>query len=1070
VSNVLVVDDNATNRKLVASLLSFEGHTVIEAADGAEALQAARLQKPDLIISDILMPSMDGYEFVRQLRADLPLARTPVIFYTANYHQREAEALAIRCQVERVIVKPCGPADFLSAVDSVLAAGAQSHALTPADFDIEHLRLLTDKLAHTANDLHTVNARLRALTDLSVQLLSEHEPQALFNRMCEGAHHLLQARVCALALTEREGTHGLSATCGLKLATGPPPLEADAGLLGTMLHSPRSFRMVGDELAAANSGLPTAYGPAHSLLAAPIASPSRTYGWICVLDKRDATEFSMDDQRLLTVLAAQAGRIYENGNLFKAVQNYAAELIVEMGERERAVTELLASEVRLRELAETIQDVLFVVTPDLRELIYLSPAYARVWGRPEAELRARPQCWTEYVHPDDRHATLRAQQRIADNLPTPGQLEFRIVRPDGVVRWIQWRVFGICDSSGVVIRAVGVCSDVTERNQAEAKVRHLNRVLAMLSGINSLIVRAEDRATLLNETCRLAISPGMFRGAWCGLVDEMGTIGAAAASGALVELFPDLRQHLDNDDNPIASVMNSAAPLICNDLRASPSAGTWSRVLVEHGYFALVGLPLVLSDKVIGCLLLVSHERDIFDFDEMALLKEMAGDISFALDHIQKAEQLNYLAYYDALTGMPNRSLFVDRLTQLASRPSTGLAYFAVIIVDPERFSVFNDTVGRTAGDELLRKMAHRLANCLGADDLLGRVGSDQFAATLTGIRSALDIPRMIEELWNKWLGSPFLVAEQQVRLTVHAGVAVFPDDGQNAEDLLRNAGIALKRAKDSGRTFAAYTARLTEEVAERVSLEKNLRDALEREEFVLHYQPKVDLETRRVHGTEALIRWNSPTLGTVSPAKFIPMLEESGLIIEVGAWVMRQAILDRTLWLERGLNAPRVAVNVSTLQLRRDDFVRTLTHILRHSGSDPGLDIEVTESLLMQDVQENLEKLTSIRELGVRIALDDFGTGFSSLSYLARLPVHTLKIDRSFISVMLDDPSAMTLVSTIISLARALKLETVAEGVELEEQAKILRLLQCDQMQGFLICRPLPFDAMTAYLSRSRN
>jgi EAL domain-containing protein (putative c-di-GMP-specific phosphodiesterase class I) len=237
----------------------------------------------------------------------------------------------------------------------------------------------------------------------------------------------------------------------------------------------------------------------------------------------------------------------------------------------------------------------------------------------------------------------------------------------------------------------------------------------------------------------------------------------------------------------------------------------------------------------------------------------------------------------------------------------------------------------------------------------------------------------------------------------------------------------------------------------------------------VLHYQPKVDVASRRIEGVEALIRWQNPELGLVPPMKFIPLLEETGMIIEVGTWALRQASLDRELWRERRLNAPRIAVNVSTVQLQRSDFVRTVANVLKLSGNEPGLDIEVTESLIMNDPDGNIAKLRAICELGVRIAIDDFGTGYSSLAYLTRLPAQTLKIDRSFITAMLDDPGAMTLVSTIISLAHSLKLTVVAEGVESEEQAKFLRLLRCDQMQGYLISRPLSFEDMTAYLARSR-
>jgi EAL domain-containing protein (putative c-di-GMP-specific phosphodiesterase class I) len=335
----------------------------------------------------------------------------------------------------------------------------------------------------------------------------------------------------------------------------------------------------------------------------------------------------------------------------------------------------------------------------------------------------------------------------------------------------------------------------------------------------------------------------------------------------------------------------------------------------------------------------------------------------------------------------------------------------------------------------------------------------------ITGLRSPTDLLRIVEELWKAWLGLSYKVGDREVRVSAKAGVAMHPSDGHDAGTLLGRAETALSTAKASGTPLAAYTARLSEQFKERVTLEHSLQRALEREEFALYYQPKVDLDKRSLQGVEALMRWRSPDLGLVSPDRFIPLLEESGLIVEAGAWAMRQATLDRSRWRELGLPAPRVAVNVSVVQLLRDDFVRTVSRAVHLAGSDPGLDIEVTESHIMEDIEKNLVKLAAIRDLGVRIALDDFGTGFSSLAYVAKLPVHTVKVDRSFVAGMLTDSGAMTLVSTVISLAHALKLETVAEAVEVEEQAKMLRLLRCDQMQGYLISKPLPFDDLTNFL-----
>jgi EAL domain-containing protein (putative c-di-GMP-specific phosphodiesterase class I) len=313
--------------------------------------------------------------------------------------------------------------------------------------------------------------------------------------------------------------------------------------------------------------------------------------------------------------------------------------------------------------------------------------------------------------------------------------------------------------------------------------------------------------------------------------------------------------------------------------------------------------------------------------------------------------------------------------------------------------------------------------------------------------------------------GPPYRVAGQEITIAARVGISMFPGDGADADTLFRNAEAALKKAKATGERYLFYAQQMTERVAEKLTLESKLRRALEKEEFVLHYQPKVDLETRSIVGVEALIRWQSPDLGLVAPFKFIPLLEETGLILQVGAWALTRAALDHRSWVEQKLKAPRVAVNVSQIQLRQRDFVAVVEQAIMDGIAPTGIDLEITESLVMEDVQTNIDKLKAVRGLGVKIAIDDFGTGYSSLGYLAKLPVQSLKIDRSFIITMENDPNAMTLVSTIISLAHSLRLKVIAEGVETEGQAKFLRLLRCDEMQGYLFSKPLPLEQVTALL-----
>jgi EAL domain-containing protein (putative c-di-GMP-specific phosphodiesterase class I) len=322
----------------------------------------------------------------------------------------------------------------------------------------------------------------------------------------------------------------------------------------------------------------------------------------------------------------------------------------------------------------------------------------------------------------------------------------------------------------------------------------------------------------------------------------------------------------------------------------------------------------------------------------------------------------------------------------------------------------------------------------------------------------------MLREIFSQ----PFELGSSEIRISAKVGAASFPIDGEDAETLLRSAEAALRRAKESGDKYVLHVPEITARSVEKLTMEMKLRRAIERDEFVLHYQPKVELITRRIAGAEALIRWQTPE-GLVPPMQFIPLMEETGLILEAGTWALRKAVADHDVWRRQGLKTPRVAVNVSAIQMRSRDFVHTIATAIGRGAMPPGIDLEITESLLMEDIDGNIRKLQQLRELGIEIAIDDFGVGYSSLSYLARLPVQTLKIDRSFLAAILDESDTMMLVQTIISLAHSLKLKVIAEGVESEEQAKLLRLLGCDEMQGYLISRPVPFEQMSALLERER-
>lgn len=609
------------------------------------------------------------------------------------------------------------------------------------------------------------------------------------------------------------------------------------------------------------------------------------------------------------------------------------------------------------------------------------------------------------------------------------------------------------------------------RTEAENKIRRQNRIYSVLSGINTLIVRVQEQDELFREACRIAVDQGGFRIAWIGIVERAArrvrpVAWAGAEQGFLDATHDRYSLSTDNPDarSLVAQAIMAKQPSIANDLR-NDSRILFKQEHAERGVESLAVLPLIVTDEVIGALVLHSEERDFFDDDEVKLLVELAGDIAFALDHLEKKKKLNYLAYYDSLTGLANRTLFLERLSQFISLAVNAQHKLAVAILDIERFKTINDTLGRHAGDQLLKQVAERFAAIAKDPATLARIGADQFAIVLPKLKAETDLIRLAESRLRESFAASFRIAETDLRLSARVGVALFPDYGPDADTLLRNAESALKKAKEAGERYVFYSREMGARMAGKLALENQLREALEKEQFVLYYQPKVDLEHRRIVGVEALIRWMSPELGLVPPVRFIPLLEETGLIMEVGSWALHRASLDHRHWIEARLQAPRVAVNVSAIQLRQSNFVAVVEQAVMEGVAPTGIDLEITESLIMDDVHGTIQKLENLQGLGIRVAIDDFGTGYSSLAYLAMLPVHSLKIDRSFIITMLKDANKMTLVRTLIELAHSLNLKVVAEGVDEEEQAKVLRLLRCDEMQGYLFSKPLPRDELAALL-----
>ncbi len=619
---------------------------------------------------------------------------------------------------------------------------------------------------------------------------------------------------------------------------------------------------------------------------------------------------------------------------------------------------------------------------------------------------------------------------------------------------------------------LGIIRDITGRKLEELKLERANRLYSVLSGINELIVREGDRVRLLREACRIAFERGNFPLVWVGEVDESRlVIPLVAWVGEASDYREKIEQLLREQPSPGSSMddaVTAAKVIVVNDIASDPRIMIRGDAL-ESGFKSLVILPLSVDGSVVALFTIYAEQTGFFDEEELAMLVELSNDISFALDHIQKSERLEYLAYYDALTGLANRSLLLERLEQNMRSAASGGFSLALILLDLERFKKINDSLGQPAGDELLRQVAGWLTQNAADASLMAHLEADRFALVIPEARNESHVARILEMVVDALQDHSFHLEGSTFRIAAKFGVSMFPSDGVNAATVYQNAESALKNAKLGGNRYLFYAREMSEKVASELKLENQLRHALENDEFELYYQPKIARATGCLVGVEALLRWNDPRSGQVLPGRIIPILEETGLIHEVGRWALRQAIADCQRFRKAGLASIRVAVNVSPLQLHNKDFVDQVAHAVgANADAAEGLELELTESMVMQDLEHSIASLNAIRLMGVRIAIDDFGTGFSSLSCLTRLPLDTLKIDQSFVAAMVDGPDGEAIVSTVIALANSLKLDVIAEGVEREVEAHALSVLGCDVMQGYLFGRPMPFDALMARFSNT--
>jgi diguanylate cyclase (GGDEF)-like protein/PAS domain S-box-containing protein len=492
-----------------------------------------------------------------------------------------------------------------------------------------------------------------------------------------------------------------------------------------------------------------------------------------------------------------------------------------------------------------------------------------------------------------------------------------------------------------------------------------------------------------------------------------------------------------------------------DDLHARLRSGAISSFKLEKRYMRKDGTPVW-----VGLTIAMKRNRAGAPAYDISVVEDISA-------RKRAEERIQYLATHDGLTGLPNRAMFGQLLNLAVETSRRYDRKFAVLFIDLDRFKVINDTLGHEAGDVLLREMAARLRECLRASDVVARLGGDEFVVLVQEVGDVGQVSMVARNILSAVM-KPVVILGQECRVTASIGVCMHPEEGQDEQSVMKNADMAMYLAKEEGKNnYQFYSNRMKAHSIERLALETNLRRALELEELALAYQAKVNFSTGEITGVEALLRWNSPQLGTVSPAQFIPLAEETGLIVPIGRWVLRTACEQNVAWQKAGLPPVKMSVNLSMRQLNDEGLTREIETVLRETGMDPSLlELEITESMIMHNAERAVKILSTIKALGVRLAIDDFGTGYSSLAHLKRFPIDTLKVDRSFIREIPSDAEDRAIAEAIIAMGKTLSLTVVAEGVETPEQQAFLSERACDEMQGYYFSTPVPAQEFASLLS----
>lgn len=706
-------------------------------------------------------------------------------------------------------------------------------------------------------------------------------------------------------------------------------------------------------------------------------------------------------EKLLSILLPSQGIVYHIFDIFYSLAKIMLLLFL-LGLIYKTTKELRQSKQKLNSIFDTLDVAIW--SHDLKsDILLITQGIEKLYGRSLNEFYQDHNLWKKVIFPEDRYVLDEREQKFLAGEPVTSV--YRIIRPDGEVRWIQDRGIPKLDENGAFVDFTSVLFDITDRKESEDRYRSL---VEMSPDIIAVI--SNEKIDYINE-------------AGCKLV---GASRPDEIIGQSIFKFTDPKE------------INYIRKLI-QDIFDKKSTKRF-----EFQVFGLDGHSIEVEMSTMP-----------IQYEGRRAIQIVGRDIT---ERKRAEKTIHKMAFYDALTGLPNRNKLRQHLNKLLTNP--GNQMLAVLFLDLDRFKIINDTKGHSTGDLLLQKVAKRLKSAVPSDGLVSRLGGDEFIILIEDIdkKKVTEIAKRILDAFH----APIEIDQQEFFVTPSIGISIYPTDGEDEETLIKYADTAMYLAKERGKNnFQFYSSNLDDLTSRKMEIENGLRKALEQNQLMLHYQPQVELATGKIVGVEALIRWKHHELGMISPSEFIPLAEETGLIVPLGKWVLREACEQNKAWQNSGLPPIPIAVNISVRQFQDEQFVDFIMNTLDQVGLDPHyLELEITESI-MQNIEKSTIILNQLKELGVKLSIDDFGTGYSSLSYLKHLPIDKLKIDKSFVDDIIHHMNQGAIVKTIIDMGHNLQYTVIAEGIEKEEQVKFLRENSCKIGQGYFFSKPLPPEKM---------